>query len=120
MGIRITPNTWREPLRLIDSWLPMPTTRAVARRDLPQWLQRFVRAGWLGRPQGASTSAPRGSCEPAHTHTPTRACRVRVLHAASNGSRGDGRLVISGRLADVCAELERLEALEMKQGAAFI
>lgn len=120
MGIRITPNTWREPLRLIDSWLPMPATRNVAYRDVPQWLQRFVRAGWLGRAQGASTSAPRGSCEPSHAHTPSRACRVRVMHTTHNGSRGDARLVISGRLADVCAELERLEALEMQQGAAFI
>ena len=120
MGIRINPNTWRQPLRLIDCWLPRPATRTVAHRDLPQWLQRFVRAGWLGHTQSTSAAASLGSCEPAHAQVPSRACRVRVLHTAAHGSRSDARLVISGRMADVCAELERLEALEMKQGAAFI
>jgi len=39
---------------------------------------------------------------------------VRVLRVAEAGSRrvAGARMVISGRLADVCAELERLAALE--------
>ncbi|MGE4241004.1 hypothetical protein [Ramlibacter sp.] len=36
---------------------------------------------------------------------------VRVVH------KGPGRMVISGRLADVCAELDRLAALEASQPA---
>ena len=36
---------------------------------------------------------------------------VRVLEPSAN-SIGAGRMVISGRMADVCAELDRLAALE--------
>ena len=42
---------------------------------------------------------------------------LRVLRVAENGPRSDcaGRMVISGRMADVCAELDRLVALEAVQ-----
>jgi hypothetical protein len=36
---------------------------------------------------------------------------VRVMEA-HHAARGAGRMVISGRMADVCAELDRLAALE--------
>jgi hypothetical protein len=39
---------------------------------------------------------------------------VRVLEAA--GGLGAGRMVISGRMADVCAELDRLAELEAAAG----
>jgi hypothetical protein len=39
---------------------------------------------------------------------------VRVLEASASPSAG--RMVISGRMADVCAELERLAALEAAAG----
>ena len=48
---------------------------------------------------GTSTAAPR----------PLRV--VRVLDGVQ-GNRAFGRMVISGRLADVCAELDRLAAME--------
>jgi hypothetical protein len=39
---------------------------------------------------------------------------LRVLRVAESGPRSDcaGRMVISGRMADVCAELDRLVAME--------
>jgi hypothetical protein len=42
---------------------------------------------------------------------------LRVLRVAENGPRSDcaGRMVISGRMADVCAELDRMIALEAAQ-----
>jgi hypothetical protein len=42
---------------------------------------------------------------------------LRVLRVSENGQRtqGAGRMVISGRMADVCAELDRLAALEAAQ-----
>jgi hypothetical protein len=42
---------------------------------------------------------------------------LRVLRVAENGPRSDcaGRMVISGRMADVCAELDRMVALEAAQ-----
>ncbi|MGR4870074.1 hypothetical protein ACIPRI_14570 [Variovorax sp. LARHSF232] len=56
--------------------------------------------------------AARGSAEKAesagHTARPLRVIRVVDPRAAHNASR----MVISGRMADVCAELDRLVALE--------
>ncbi len=42
---------------------------------------------------------------------------LRVLRVAENGPRSNcaGRMVISGRMADVCAELDRMVALEAAQ-----
>jgi hypothetical protein len=58
----------------------------------------------------------------AAVHTPAaRTCArrplrvVRVLEACQAPS-GAGRMVISGRMADVCAELDRLAALEAAAG----
>ncbi len=42
--------------------------------------------------------------------TPLRV--VHVIDGAGGGRGASGRLVISGRMADVCAELDRLAALE--------
>jgi hypothetical protein len=38
---------------------------------------------------------------------------VRELEAGQTRSAGVGRMVISGRMADVCAELDRLASLEV-------
>lgn len=114
MGIRINTNTWRAPLQLIDSWLPMPAHRAVARPGLSQLFQRFARAGWLGQNRGTSAlgSTAMSGNTPAAATTSPRVCRVRVMRAVGSGLRNDTRMVISGRMADVCAELDRLAALE--------
>lgn len=125
MGIRFTTNTWRAPLLLIDSWLPLaPSTRHHgACRLLPQTLQRFARAGWLGRTTESATVAA-GRPVTVHPHPGamvrggTRAVRVLQAAAATNGMRHDARLVISGRINDVCAELDRLAALEQQHGRA--
>ena len=85
--------------------------------------------GWLGRrphrargakparptihsAQSARTCAPRSAptarpCE--KTRRPLRV--VRVLEAGC-GAASAGRMFMSGRMADVCAELDRLAALE--------
>jgi hypothetical protein len=44
---------------------------------------------------------------------------LRVLRVAENGEAPNcaGRMVISGRMADVCAELDRLVALEAQKKA---
>ena len=121
MGIRFTTNTWRAPLQLIDCWLPITPPRAQPKAVLaPRALQRFIRAGWLNRAQAKSTAAC-ASLQPSSTaterhcvierHPPaTRSGSSRVSHASQKPL--DTRLVISGRMGDVCAELERLAALE--------
>ncbi|MEN9889595.1 MAG: hypothetical protein RL559_1632 [Pseudomonadota bacterium] len=43
---------------------------------------------------------------------------LRVVRVCDAQSRDAGRLVISGRMADVCAELERLAAREAAQHSA--
>jgi len=58
--------------------------------------------------RGPAAAAPH-----AHTGSPTPSLRpLRVLRIRESGphARQAGRLVISGRMADVCAELERLAA----------
>ena len=65
-------------------------------------------------PHGESAPAARGRALPeralpAHERKPLRV--VRVLEPSAPRSTA-GRMVISGRLADVCAELDRLAALE--------
>lgn len=114
MGIRINTNTWRSPLQLIDSWLPDPAHNATAHRGFPQLLHRFTRAGWLGRNRGTSTISTVETGPPTCGAASSRACRVRVVPVVVVGSglRNDARMVISGRMADVCAELDRLAALE--------
>lgn len=128
MGIRIHRNTWRAPLQLIDSWLPPEHKPAATPTRLGAAAQRFVRAGWLSRRFGAPAglapvvaapaNAPASTAvtgATARTHPPPP-LRVTVRHGAVG--RSDSRVVLSGRLADVCAELERLAALEPVMGRA--
>lgn len=109
MGKIFNTNTWRAPLQLIDCWLPSPSIRQATAANEPlvtRAVQRFARAGWLGRatPCGASTRLTEAPAAPAP------ASRIRVLRqtrpVASRSTRVG--LVISGSINDVCAELDRL------------
>jgi len=64
---------------------------------------------------------PHGLKPSAQTHrvrTGTTIPPLRVLRVTESDQRikGAGRMVISGRMADVCAELDRLAAIEASQG----
>ncbi len=120
MGIRMQRNTWGSPLLLINSWLPSPSA-AATRPSLTTVTQRFARAGWLGRNVGLkarSSSAPSRSgpqAEPLpqfQAHPPTAVQMLRTTACNGVHRKGDSRVVLSGRMADVCAELERLAAME--------
>ena len=92
-----------------------------------QGLTSFHRAATAHRPRPAARLNPiraarRPNCQTmagailaprAMVMTPT----LRVLRVAENGPRSDcaGRMVISGRMADVCAELDRMVAREAAQ-----
>lgn len=118
MGIRIS-SSWRTPLQLIDSWLPAPSAVCTTRRPVAPWLKRFTKAGWLGRHTPAPDTSPRDTAhsvleQPASVAAcpaAVRAAPARIARPAKT-MRGNNRLVIAGRMADVCAELERLAALE--------
>jgi hypothetical protein len=43
------------------------------------------------------------------------ALRIVHVHESGQSAAGAGRMVISGRMADVCAELDRLVAMEARQ-----
>ena len=116
MGKIFNTNTWRAPLQLIDCWLPLPSERQV-RPVTPlmaaRTVQRFARAGWLNREAANGPTLQVRQVAAAHAGSPA-ACRVRVLRQAEahRAQSRDVRLVISGPIGDVCAELDRLAALE--------
>lgn len=113
MGIRFTSSSrsWRAPLQLIDSWLPASTGPVRSTKPAPasRAVQLFARAGWLkGVGLTSTTHKPPIGTGCAGTPHPSRVRLVRT----SASSHLDARLVISGRISDVCAELDRLAALE--------
>jgi hypothetical protein len=76
-----------------------------------------LRPTWAARrpvclPLGLKTSA-----QPHRVHVVQSAPALRVLRVTESDQRvnGAGRMVISGRMADVCAELDRLSAIEASQ-----
>lgn len=69
------------------------------------------RAPAVPRPAGTGSVVQLPVQRPAARSTPLRV--VRVVEASAPRA-GAGRMVISGRLADVCAELDRLAALEAR------
>lgn len=112
MGIRFKSSTWRAPLRLIDNLLPLWSTTPTARPRQPnRALQLFARAGWLNPSSG---SRERPSPPAADPDSGPLVCGVRVLRSThvGVGGRRDMRMVISGRIGDVCAELDRMAAQE--------
>jgi hypothetical protein len=77
----------------------------------------YLRPVWTTRkptcaPLGQKTAPSTRHAQPASS-TPA----LRVVRVAESDQRvkGAGRMVISGRMADVCAELDRLAALEAAQ-----
>jgi hypothetical protein len=82
-------------------------------------LQSLV--GWFaGGLRGTHDSSAHTRAAAAHATAPRSCVRrplrvVRVLDACPAHS-GAGRMVISGRMADVCAELDRLAELEAAAG----
>ncbi|MGC4365560.1 hypothetical protein [Hydrogenophaga sp. R2] len=88
-------------------------------------VQRFARAGWLGRPAAnaprlddptdphggpASASQPGGAVQTSQQRGQQKGQHTAQRTAARRGA--GARLVLSGRMDQVCAELERLAAQE--------
>lgn len=90
------------PLRQLARWIGRPVARAPGGCQAPA--AHVVR-----------TRAPVHRAVPAHAARTARLRVVRVFEG-QHAAAGAGRMVISGRMADVCAELERLAALETAAG----
>ncbi len=82
----------------------------------PQRSKTYLRPVWATRQTAcgslASRAAPQPQCIQAVATPALRVLRVTESDQRVNGA---GRMVISGRMADVCAELDRLAALEAAQ-----
>ena len=79
-----------------------------------------LRPLWAQRPPSTGCASGIKPALPAHVHRKAGVSRtptLRVLRVSESEGRvrGAGRMVISGRMADVCAELDRLAALEAAQ-----
>jgi hypothetical protein len=67
-------------------------------------------------PVWAVRSTPCAQPSQGKTQVTARPTSLRVVHVQESGqtAAGAGRMVISGRMADVCAELDRLVAMEAR------
>ncbi len=115
MRLGLSGEHWRSPLRLIDSLLPSaPVPRTAEPAQAQRCVARFARAGWLvpvaSPGHSASAACPQATTSPPACEQRARPTPLRrlVVHSNPNGLR------ISGRVADVCAELERLAQLEAR------
>ena len=84
----------------------------------PQRSKAYLRPVWAKRQPTCGALASRNVAQPQRLQAvPVAAPALRVLRVTESDQRvkGAGRMVISGRMADVCAELDRLAALEAAQ-----
>jgi hypothetical protein len=93
---------------LAHRWMPERRTRRATGLDLHADL-RYVAVRPASAQRSGVGSATSGQMPAPATSRPLRV--VRTVDAQQPGRRA-GRVVISGRMADVCAELDRLVALE--------
>lgn len=91
-------------------------TRAAPSLAKPQRTNAYLRPVWTRRPvctPSVLKATPPTSC--ARTAATKPALRILRVTESDQRVKGAGRMVISGRMADVCAELDRLAAIEAAQ-----
>lgn len=106
MGIALlAASTLAHPLTALHRWWsgqrPTPGPRATPAAE------RFAPPAAQPAPDAVHRPAP---CRPARATSPANG-PIRMLRSHRSAC---GRMVISGRMADVCAELERLAASERR------
>jgi hypothetical protein len=96
------------PLQQLAGWLAGTPARSQ---------QRFARLAPAPAAVRSSAGSGRSTWRPAVRSALPLRRPVRVVRVveACQPAAGAGRMVISGRMADVCAELDRLAALEQRQ-----
>ena len=105
-AIALKPDLWTSLVHLFQGFCHAAKARAQQRRAVSASLHRIGTCA----PQAIRTIQGRIDAPSCATRKP-----VRVLRVVESGSLGysAGRMVISGRMADVCAELDRLAAAEV-------
>ena len=100
-------------LSFADLFMPL---QSLASRWMPSRRRNASGLRYVGiRPSCAVRPGTPTASRLSATARPLRV--VRTVDAQPSG-RGNGRVVISGRMADVCAELDRLAALEAAGAAS--
>ena len=114
MGITfLTFNGLVAPFQQLVGWLATaPAPRQRFAHPVP------VAVPGTSRP-GRPASSPAKRAAASHAHRPVRALRVLRVVDGCHAPASAGRMVISGRMADVCAELDRLAALDVERDQAL-
>ncbi|MBX3659426.1 MAG: hypothetical protein KIS62_13665 [Ramlibacter sp.] len=108
MGIALSAvHVFFTPLQDLAAWLLSPVATPAPTRSVPACTP--VPLAHRARP--ARTASPQPRCIQAQR--PLRVVRV-MDRSGGRAATAGNRLVISGRMADVCAELDRLAALEAR------
>jgi hypothetical protein len=83
----------------------------------PSRATAVLRPLWATRRPACMPQGMKPSAQPHRMHAAPVTPALRVLRVTESDQRvkGAGRMVISGRMADVCAELDRLAAIEASQ-----
>jgi hypothetical protein len=92
-------------------------TRTLTPVAKAQRSNAYLRPIWATRRPACAALGQKTITPPHRFQAASAKPALRVLRVSENGQRtqGAGRMVISGRMADVCAELDRLAALEAAQ-----
>ncbi|RZL62925.1 MAG: hypothetical protein EOP81_14635 [Variovorax sp.] len=108
MGIALLTfvDIWMPLQSLADRWLPR------ARRRQPTPVHEAGGLRYVGIRPACTTRSHGTPATTSHAARPVRPLRVVRLIDPENAGQRSHRVVISGRMADVCAELDRLAALE--------
>ena len=112
-------------LAIADIWMPL---QSLANRLMPARRSSSHRRDHLDAAEssaGLRYVAVRPACTarsdgtaPSGSSAPARPLRVVRVVDGKGQQRSNNRVVISGRMADVCAELDRLAALEAAESVA--
>jgi hypothetical protein len=108
-------------LAIVDFWMPLQSlaSRLLPARSARREVRGAASAGLHGlsvRP--ACAGRTHGPTAPKAVATPARPLRVIRVVDHQGEKRSTNRMVISGRMADVCAELDRLAALEAMEAVS--
>ena len=88
-------------------------TSGTPRQDLPKRQPVRLHPEWAIR-SALCAMPPHVKAQPSKRQPSLRVVHV---HESGQSAAGAGRMVISGRMADVCAELDRLVAMEARHRA---
>ncbi|MDP9898978.1 hypothetical protein [Variovorax ginsengisoli] len=108
-------------LTIVDLLMPLQSLASrfmPARRGHSSSVHRAAAGGLACPPPESAPGSPLRTDATGSTSGSTLARPLRVVRVeAHQAGHRSGRVVISGRIADVCAELDRLAALEAAQAA---